>query len=111
MQTMEGTASETDEPGVATAFALEQNYPNPFNPTTTIRFDVGSPGDRDISLTVFDVLGRHVRTLVDASLSPGAYSYAWDGRDGAGRPAASGIYLYRLRVGERTATRSMALLK
>ena len=78
--------------------ALLQNSPNPFNPTTTIRFDVGSPGH--VTLRIYDVGGRLVRTLVDRHLSGATHFVAWDGRDDAGLPAASGVYFYRLKTGE-----------
>lgn len=111
MQNSAATATENGDVSVPEVFTLMQNYPNPFNPSTTITFEVADAGDRDVSLTVFDVLGRKVRTLVDASLSPGAYSYMWNGNDDVGRPVASGIYLYRLEIGEFAATRSMTLIK
>lgn len=91
-------------------FALEQNYPNPFNPTTTLRFQIAERGAA--TLKVYNLLGQVVRTLVDENLVPGSYELQWDGRDDAGRPLASGIYIYRLVAGERFhKARKMVLLR
>lgn len=89
--------------------ALE-NYPNPFNPTTTIRFALPKPAI--VTLAVFDVSGRHVRTLLrNASKPVGVFEVEWDGTDGSGRPVASGVYFYRLTAGSETLTRKAVLLK
>jgi hypothetical protein len=109
------TSIET-ETGLPAGFSLSQNYPNPFNPTTRIRFQVPQAGD--VRLTVHDHLGRDVGTLVDAWLDAGSYEVAFDalrssgggGRSAAG-PLASGVYLYRLRVGPYDATRKMVIVK
>lgn len=91
----------TGEPPVEipTSFALLQNYPNPFNGTTRIGYNLREAAQ--VRLVVFDVLGREIRSLLDASLSPSPpeVSYAtWDGTDNAGRQVASGIYFYRLEA-------------
>ena len=72
-----------------TTFALSQNYPNPFNPSTTIRYDV--PVESKVTLTIYDMLGRKVRTLVDRQLKPGAYAETWNAS-----ALASGTYYYRI---------------
>ncbi|MCK5832921.1 T9SS type A sorting domain-containing protein [bacterium] len=90
-------------------FALYGNVPNPFNPTTAIAFDL--PEACDVHLEVFDMLGRHVRTLENNKLDAGRYSVVWDGRDAKGREASSGIYLYRIDAGNYKASRRMLLLK
>lgn len=90
-------------------FMLAPNTPNPFNPTTTIRFELAQAGRA--SLRVYSAQGRLVRTLVDEPLRAGAYQVRWDGRDGAGRGVASGIYYYELNEGARSLTRRMSLLK
>ncbi len=101
--------------GVATAsgtphtYELSQNYPNPFNPSTTIRYAVPQP--EHVKLDVFNIQGQRVRTLVDAQVAAGQHVVTWDGRDDAGRPVATGLYLYRLRAGERVFRRKMLLLK
>jgi len=85
-------------------FVLEQNYPNPFNPATVIRFSV--PGTARVTLTVTDVLGRDVETIVNDELQAGAHAADWNT---AGRP--SGLYFYRLRSGAFTATKKMLVIK
>lgn len=91
------------------SFNLSQNYPNPFNPTTTIEYRV--PHATEVALAVYNLLGERVRTLVDQPLPAGDHSVLWDGRDDSGHAVASGVYLYRLRVGAVTETRKMTLLK
>jgi probable HAF family extracellular repeat protein len=94
---------------IPTAFALHRNYPNPFNSSTTIAFDL--PQQAWVQLTVYDLLGREVRRLVEAALAPGRYKVIWDGRDAAGQPLAGGVYVYRLETGEFTQTRRMVLMR
>jgi hypothetical protein len=89
---------------------LHQNTPNPFNPTTSIAFDIPEQGH--VALRVYDVGGRLVRTLVDGRREAGTHVVPWNGRDDAGRPAPSGIYLYRLSFQNSVVqTRKMMLLK
>ncbi len=91
------------------AFALSQNYPNPFNPTTAIQFEVPAAGK--VQVTVFNSLGRPIRTLVDAHYAPGAHSTTWDGRNDAGRSVSSGVYFYTIRSGNFSQTRRMIFVK
>jgi hypothetical protein len=95
------------------SWALSQNYPNPFNPSTTISFEIpgNSATKQHVSLTVYDIRGRRVKTLVDSDLEPGIHKIHWDGRDDRGQSVASGIYLYTLRTGSETFTRKMMVLK
>lgn len=90
-------------------FVLEQNYPNPFNPETRIEFSLPKAGD--ISLVVYDVLGRSVRTLSSGSLTAGTHSVIWDSRNDAGATVASGVYFYRLEYDGHATTRKMMLVK
>ncbi|MCB2229077.1 T9SS type A sorting domain-containing protein [bacterium] len=90
-------------------FALEQNYPNPFNPTTTIEFAM--PEAAHVSIEVYNIMGRRVRSLVTSYLPAGYHSIIWDGRDQSGAPVASGVYLYRIDAGTFIASRKMLLLK
>jgi len=90
-------------------FSLSQNAPNPFNPTTRIAFSLPEPGGA--RLTVYDVAGRVVRTLVGDALRPGAHEVVWNGVDDAGRSCASGVYVYRLAVPGGTVSRRMLLLR
>ncbi len=91
------------------SYELRQNVPNPFNPTTTIRFVV--PERADVSLVIYDVQGRVVRTLMEGNQEPNFYSLIWDGRNNNGQSVASGVYFYRLRAGQFVRTKKMMLLK
>lgn len=91
---------------------LDQNSPNPFGTTTQIAYDLPSPMGERVSLGIFDIRGRRVRTLVEANRpSRGRAVVAWDGRDDVGNPVPSGVYFYRLSVGKASVTRRMTLLK
>ncbi len=91
-------------------FNLAQNAPNPFNARTTIGFSL--PRAAACHLSIFDLRGRRVRELLaQASLPPGRHRVAWDGTDDAGGELASGVYLYRLRVGPESRTRRLVLAK
>jgi hypothetical protein len=84
--------------------------PNPFAPRTQLRFQLSSPGR--VSLAIYDVRGRLVRSLVEAeSLPAGEHLRSWDGRDEGGAPLASGIYFARLRSGGHALTRKITLLR
>ncbi len=95
------------------AFALSQNYPNPFNPSTTIGYQVPERVGEgvDVTLDVYDLRGRKVRTLINTMQAPGQYSVRWNGRSDTGEELSSGIYLYRLKAGDFKQTRRMLLLK
>ena len=88
---------------------LEQNQPNPFNPDTRIFFTLDTPAK--VKLEVFNVLGQHVVTLVDEALPAGEHEAYWDGRNGSGYPAASGVYFYRLETPRSAQSKMMLLLK
>jgi hypothetical protein len=86
--------------------------PNPFNPATRFEYAVpGGAGAVTVSLRIVDLNGRLVRELVRGPHAPGEYRTAWDGLDGQGRPAASGVYLAQLRAGDRTTTRKAVLVR
>jgi len=91
-------------------FALHQNAPNPFNPRTNIRFDV-PPGSGAVSLRIYDVRGRLVRTLVNGTQAAGRKTVAWDGLNDAGTPVGTGIYFYSLSGPGFEQTRKMVLLR
>ncbi len=90
-------------------YRLYQNFPNPFNPTTTIRFDLGHASQ--VTLDVFNVLGRRVTTLYDGFRPAGFYALEWDGRSHRGQRVASGVYFYRLTTEFGTESRKMLLLR
>lgn len=95
------------EPALPVAAHLKANYPNPFQGETTIGYTVYDPGP--VSLKVFDVLGRPVRTLVADVLASGTYQAQWDGTDAAGRRVGSGVYVYVLQAGPRRESRRMVI--
>jgi len=93
-----------------TGFTLLQNYPNPFNPSTTIGFSVPQSGPA--LLEIYDVTGRHVRTLISGQVAAGHHTVQWDGKDERGSSVGSGVYFYRLRSGANSvASMKMLLLK
>jgi subtilisin-like proprotein convertase family protein len=95
--------------GAPTAFALHGNYPNPFNPMTSIKFDMARAGH--VRLTVYDIAGRVVRTLVDEVRPAAAHEVIWDGTDTSGRRSASGTYYYQITTDGFTDTQKMMLVK
>ena len=98
------SVEEEEKEEIPTAFALEQNYPNPFNPVTTIEFALDKAGY--VTLSVYDVLGKQVRLLMDGVRPAARYRVSFDASG-----LASGTYLYVLRTEQQTAVRTMALLK
>ncbi|HCN25245.1 MAG TPA: hypothetical protein DIS65_07780, partial [Candidatus Marinimicrobia bacterium] len=90
-------------------FALHQNYPNPFNPVTTINYDLAKDGH--VSIVVYDLLGREIKTLVNEVQNAGYDSIRWDGTDNLGKTLASGMYFYQMYTGDFILVRKMVLLK
>ena len=90
-------------------FALHQNYPNPFNPTTTMRYDL--PETDLVNITIYDMLGREVKTLINQTQDAGYRSVIWDATNDYGKPVSAGIYLYQIHAGEYISTKKMVLLK
>jgi hypothetical protein len=86
------------------AFGLSQNYPNPFNSSTIITFSLSEP--QPVRLTIYNLLGRKVQTLLDEYYRAGSHQITFDASD-----LASGIYFYRLQAGESVESRPMLLLK
>ena len=90
-------------------FTIHQNYPNPFNPVTTLRYDL--PEQTHVNITVYDMLGRKVRTIFNQQQAPGYKSLIWDATNDYGKPVSAGIYLYQIQAGEYMQTKKMVLLK
>jgi peptidoglycan hydrolase-like protein with peptidoglycan-binding domain len=90
-------------------FSLSQNYPNPFNPSTTISF--GVPRVSQVNITIYDILGKKVTTLVNEKMEPGYYFKTWDSRNKYGNEVAAGIYFYQIHAEGFTKTRKLILLK
>ena len=89
---------------IPSEFKLEQNFPNPFNPTTNISYSVAAP--IMVTLKVYDVLGREIKTLVNNLQSPGNYTITFDARG-----LSSGVYFYRLSAGDFNVSKKLMLLK
>ncbi len=88
-------------------FELKQNFPNPFNPTTTLRF--GVPELSGINLSVYDIQGKRIRTLISREITPGWHEVDWDGRNDAGLQVATGMYLARMQF-DKTETNKTSRL-
>ena len=120
-------SSVTAAAAAPTTYGLSQNYPNPFNPITTIHYALPDAGRKTqdtrqnssltpnflshVSLKVYNMLGQEVRTLVDEEKKPGYYTVTWDGTNENGNEIPSGVYFYRLEVGDFSATKRMILMK
>ncbi|MCX6173124.1 MAG: T9SS type A sorting domain-containing protein, partial [Ignavibacteriales bacterium] len=92
-------------------YSLYQNYPNPFNPSTVISYTL--PEIARITLKIYDVLGREVKTLINGEQPAGVYKLSWNGNNNLGSKVASGIYIYRIEAGSGKfiQTKKMILLK
>ena len=97
------------EDDIPKAYNLSQNFPNPFNPATTIRFDIRKKGR--VQLRIYNVAGQLVTTLVDDVIDSGSYTREWTGMNNTGVKVASGVYFYRLEVGEYENVKKMVLLR
>ena len=98
------TAVKEESSRIPEKFSLSQNYPNPFNPSTDISFSVPQSGE--VTLKIYDLLGREVATLINKELNAGTYSTKFE----AGN-LASGVYIYRLSARNFSSTKKMVLLK
>ena len=90
-------------------YALHQNYPNPFNPFTTLRYDL--PENAMVNITIYDMMGRVVKTMVNSEQEAGFKSIQWDGTNHAGATVSAGLYLYTIQAGSFHQTKKMILLK
>ncbi|MHB1050902.1 MAG: FlgD immunoglobulin-like domain containing protein [Bacteroidota bacterium] len=107
LQILTGVGEQPEQ--LPVAFALDQNYPNPFNPATTIRFAL--PNNAPVRMSVYDILGREVRTLLNGDLNAGFHQVVWDGKNNAGTSVSSGVYIYRIEAGSFISTKKMMLMK
>jgi hypothetical protein len=97
------------KPMIPITFALHQNYPNPFNPITSLRYDL--PEQAQVTLTVYDLMGREVTQLVNTTQEAGFKSVQWNATDMYGKSVSAGVYLYQIRAGKFVQTKKMVLLK
>jgi hypothetical protein len=94
---------------IPSQYTLHQNYPNPFNPITTLRYDL--PEDAVVNITIYDIMGREIRTLVNSAQDAGFKSIIWNATNDYGKPVSAGVYLYKIQAGEFVQTKKMVLLK
>jgi hypothetical protein len=106
-----GITSIEIEPGqkILKTYTLRQNYPNPFNPTTTISYQI--PVAEKVSLKIYDMLGREVRTLVNGDVDAGSHTVVWNGTNNSGVKVASGVYIYKLKAGKHQLNKKMTFMK
>ena len=105
-----GSATDVSNDKIIPAkFTVFQNYPNPFNPSTTISYSI--PTNSLVSLRIYDILGREVKTLVNSEQRAGVYNMVWNGENNFGNKVASGIYIYRVIAGNNIQTKKMILMK
>ena len=90
-------------------YKIYQNYPNPFNPVTTLRYNL--PEDAMVNITIYDMMGRVVKTLINDQQTAGYWSLQWNATNDAGQPVSAGLYLYTIQAGEFRQTKKMVLLK
>ena len=90
-------------------YNLHSAYPNPFNPITSLRYDL--PNDGMVKITVYDMMGRVVKTLVNVSQNAGFKTIQWNATNDRNEPVSAGLYIYRLQAGEFRQTKKMVLVK
>ena len=98
-----------DSGPIPAIFFLRQNYPNPFNPITHIQF--GLSKKTKVKLEVFNMLGQKVKTLINTNLHAGTFDIEWNGKNDAGNLVSSGLYIYKLEVGNSSQSMKMIFLK
>ena len=103
-----GTLS-IDGADIPEVFALHQHYPNPFNPTTQIKYDL--PEDALVNITIYDIMGRSIKSLVNSKQTAGYRSIQWNATTNLGEPVSAGMYIYMIQAGEFRQVRKMVLLK
>jgi hypothetical protein len=102
-------SAEDEDAGIPTEFALNQNYPNPFNPRTYIKFAIPEQGF--ITLKIFNMAGKEIRTLANQIVSAGRYTIEWDGKDNQMNQVSSGIYIYQMNYDGKLVSKKMMLVK
>jgi len=98
-----------DGVSIPDVYALHQNYPNPFNPTTQIKYDL--PEDAMVSIIIYDIMGRSIRSLVNSKQTAGYRSIQWNATNNLGEPVSAGMYIYMIQAGDFIQTKKMVLLK
>ena len=106
--------TDPDNVGVDTntgpfSFALHQNFPNPFNPSTEIRYEI--PDDLLVRISVYDMAGRLIRSLINEKKATGSYSIIWDGKNNLGSGVATGVYIYSIEAGKHRQNKKAVFIK
>ena len=94
---------------IITEYNIHQNHPNPFNPVTTLSYDL--PEDGIVNITIYDIVGRQVKALLNSPQTAGHRSIQWNATNNAGQQVPAGVYLYRIEAGEFRQTKKIVLLK
>ena len=100
---------QIEDVNLPTKVKLNQNYPNPFNPITKISYEM--PSDGFVRVSILDMMGREVKTLVESSQVSGMRSVTWNATDNNDQPVSAGVYLYKIQTRGITKTRKMVFLK
>jgi len=109
-QTLVKTLTPADPEILPTVTQLQNNFPNPFNPTTTIHFST-TENSVKTELTIYNMKGQKVKTLINEHLSAGYHSIEWSGKDDTGSEVASGLYFYKMKAGKYNSIKKMLMLK
>jgi hypothetical protein len=104
-----GSVVSVEEAVIPNTFELMQNYPNPFNPSTQINFSI--PVNGFVTLKIYDLLGKEIKTLINSEYSAGSHSMQWNGDDNLGNKVSTGIYVYRMTSGNFASSKKMLLIK
>jgi flagellar hook assembly protein FlgD len=100
---------DEDNNGIPSTYSLNQNYPNPFNPTTNIQYGIAKEGL--VTLTIYNIMGQEVKTLVNTNQNGGTYKVAWNGLDNHNRMVPNGVYIYRIISDNFVKSKKMIFLK
>ncbi len=103
------TVGVEEENKTPKSFYIYQNYPNPFNPETTIKFQI--PKSTFVTLKIYNISGKEIKSLVNETKSVDFYSVKWDGTNNNGLRVNSGVYIYRIKAGSFTDVKKMVFLK
>ena len=106
---IEGMLNIENNNTIPDIYTLYQNYPNPFNPITTIKYDL--PENQYLSIIIYDVMGRKIRSLINSDQTAGYHRIHWDARNDMGENVSAGMYIYSIQAKEFRTFKKMVLLK
>ena len=101
--------NDNDKSQMPRVFTIYQNHPNPFNPITMISYDL--PENAMVSITIYDIMGRSIRSLANSRQTAGYRSIQWNATNNLGEPVSAGMYIYMIQAGQFRQTKKMVLLK